>query len=61
MHCPSKQGSWLNMAELKLSARSRIDLGRRIKSIEEPDRNVQAIAKERKELKIKVNGIIVCR
>ena len=54
MHYTPKKGSWLNIAELELSALSRICLGRRIKSIEELDREVQAIVKERNELKIKV-------
>jgi hypothetical protein len=54
MHYTPKKGSWLNMAELELSAISRICLSRRISSIEELDREVQAIVKERNELKIKV-------
>ena len=54
MHYTPKKGSWLNMAELELSALSRICLSRRIASIEELDREVQAIVKERNELKIKV-------
>ena len=54
MHYTPKKGSWLNMAELELSALSRICLSRRISSIEELDREVQAIVKERNELKIKV-------
>ena len=54
MHYTPKKGSWLNIAELELSAISRICLSRRIKSIEELDREVQAIVKERNELKIKV-------
>jgi hypothetical protein len=54
MHYTPKKGSWLNIAELELSALSRICLNRRIKSIEELDGEVQAIVKERNELKIKV-------
>jgi hypothetical protein len=54
MHYTPKKGSWLNMAELELSALSRICLSRRIASIEELDREVQAVVKERNELKIKV-------
>jgi hypothetical protein len=54
MHYTPKKGSWLNMAELELSALSRICLSRRIGSIEELDREVQAIVKERNELKVKV-------
>lgn len=54
MHYTPKKGSWLNMAELELSALSRICLARRIASIEELDREVQALVKERNELKVKV-------
>jgi hypothetical protein len=54
MHYTPKKGSWLNMAELELSALSRICLSRRIASIEELDREVQALVKERNELKVKV-------
>jgi DDE superfamily endonuclease len=54
MHYTPKKGSWLNIAELELSALSRICLSRRIKSIEELDCEVQAIVKERNVLKIKV-------
>src|SRR5215210_7066491 len=54
MHYTPKKGSWLNMAELELSSLSRICLSRRIPSIEELDREVQAIVKERNELGIKV-------
>lgn len=54
MHYTPKKGSWLNIAELELSALSRLCLRRRIGSIEELDREVQAIVKERNELKIKV-------
>lgn len=54
MHYTPKKGSWLNMAELELSALSRICLSRRIPSIEELAGEVQAIVKERNELKVKV-------
>lgn len=54
MHYTPKKGSWLNIAELELSALSRISLSRRISSMEELDRQVQAIVKERNELQIKV-------
>jgi len=54
MHYTPKKGSWLNMAELELSALSRICLSRRISSIEELDREVQVLVKERNELQIKV-------
>jgi hypothetical protein len=54
MHYTPKKGSWLNIAELELSALSRICLSKRISSIEELDHEIQAIVKERNELKIKV-------
>ena len=54
MHYTPKKGSWLNMAELELSAISRICLSRRIASIEDLDREVQSLVKERNGLKIKV-------
>jgi hypothetical protein len=54
MHYTPKKGSWLNVAELELSALSRICLNRRIGTIEELDREVQAIVKERNGSKIKV-------
>jgi len=54
MHYTPKKGSWLNMAELELSALSRICLSRRISSFEELDREIQALVKERNELKVKV-------
>jgi hypothetical protein len=54
MHYTPRHGSWLNMAELELSALSRICLSRRISSIEELDGQVQALVKERNELQIKV-------
>jgi hypothetical protein len=54
MHYTPKKGSWLNMAELELSAISRICLSRRISSIGSLDREVQALVKERNELGVKV-------
>ena len=54
MHYTPKKGSWLNMAELELSALSRICLARRIGSVEELDREVQALVKERNQLQVKV-------
>jgi hypothetical protein len=54
MHYTPKKGSWLNMAELELSALSRICLSRRIATRGELDQQVQAIVKERNELKVKV-------
>lgn len=54
MHYTPKKGSWLNIAELELSVLSRICLNRRISSMEELDRQIQAIVKERNEMKIKV-------
>jgi hypothetical protein len=54
MHYTPKKGSWLNMAELELSALSRICLSWRIKSIEQLDGEIQALVKERNELRIRV-------
>jgi hypothetical protein len=54
MHYTPKKGSWLNMAELELSALSRICLSRRIPSMDELDREIQSLVKERNELAIKV-------
>lgn len=54
MHYTPKKGSWLNIAELELSALARICLSKRISSIEELDGEVQAIVKERNEMKVKV-------
>lgn len=54
MHYTPKQGSWLNMAEMELSALSRICLSRRISSTKELDHEIQALVKERNELAIRV-------
>ncbi len=54
MHYTPKKGSWLNIAELELSALSRICLSRRISSIKELEREIQSLVKERNDLKIKV-------
>ncbi len=54
MHYTPKKGSWLNMAELELSALSRICLSRRISSIEELDREIQSLVCERNRLQVKV-------
>jgi len=54
MHYTPKKGSWLNMAELELSALSRIWLPRRIKAIEEVAREIQSLVKERNKLEVKV-------
>lgn len=53
-HHTPKKGSWLNMAELELSALARICLSRRIGSIEEMEREVKAIVKEREESETKI-------
>jgi hypothetical protein len=53
-HYTPKKGSWLNIAELELSALSRICLSRRIASIDELDGEIQAIVKERNKPEIKV-------
>ena len=54
MHYTPKKGSWLNMAELELSALARICLSRRISSTKELDDEIQALVKERNESKVKV-------
>lgn len=54
-HHTPKKGSWLNMAELELSAIARICLSRRISSIEELRREVEAIVKEREASQIKID------
>ena len=46
------KGSWLNMAEIELSAFSRICLDRRLDSVEKMDKEVQQLVKERIEKKI---------
>lgn len=54
MHYTPKKGSWLNIAELELSALSRICLSRRISSAKELDDEIQVLVKERNELQVKV-------
>jgi hypothetical protein len=46
-HDTLKKASWLNSAELELSARSRICLDRRISTIHDLDREIQALVMER--------------
>jgi hypothetical protein len=53
-HYTPKKGSWLNIAELELSALSRLCLSRRLSSIAQLDREIQALVKERNKLQIKV-------
>ena len=53
-HFTPKKGSWLNMAELELSALSRQCLARRIPDIETLSRELESVVKERNELEIKV-------
>lgn len=53
-HYTPKKASWLNIAELELSALSRICLDRRIGTIDELDREIQALVTERNALAIKV-------
>jgi len=52
-HYTPKKGSWLNMAEMELSAISRQCLSRRIPAIETLLRELEAIVKERNILAIK--------
>jgi hypothetical protein len=54
MHYTPKKGSWLNIAELELSALARICLSRRIPSMEELDWEIQSLVKERNQLANKV-------
>lgn len=49
------KGSWLNMAEIELSAFSRICLDRRLDSIEKMDVEVQQLVKERLDNKVIIN------
>ncbi len=53
-HYTPKKASWLNMAELELSALARICLARRIDCIETLDREMQALVTERNQLAVKV-------
>jgi len=53
-HYTPKKGSWLNMAELELSAISRQCLSRRIPDIETLSGETDELVKERNELEIKV-------
>lgn len=50
------QGSWLNMAELEMSARPRICLSQRIPLVEVLDRAVRTLVKERSSSSVKLTG-----
>jgi len=52
-HYTPKKGSWLNMAEMELSALSRQCLSRRIPEIETLSRELESVVKERNKLAIK--------
>jgi len=52
-HFTPKKGSWLNMAEMELSALSRQCLSRRIPEIEILSRELESIVKERNKLAIR--------
>lgn len=54
-HYTPKKGSWLNMAEIEISAISRQSLRRRIDSIETMTREISAIVNERNAKGIKIN------
>lgn len=54
-HYTPKKASWLNIAELELSALSRMCLARRINSLEDLDREVQAVVTERNAHAVKVH------
>lgn len=53
-HFTPKKGSWLNMAELELSAISRQCLARRISDSETLSREMKMVVKERNEMDVKV-------
>ncbi len=53
-HYTPKKGSWLNMAELELSALSRICLARRIADMKTLSDELEMIVSERNKLEIKV-------
>jgi hypothetical protein len=53
-HYTPKKGSWLNMAELELSALSRVCLARRIPDMETLSGELESIVCERNKLEIKV-------
>ena len=53
-HYTPKKGSWLNMAELELSALARQCLARRIPDIETLSRELKSVVEERNKLAIKV-------
>lgn len=50
-----KSASWLNMIEIEFSALSRLCLDRRIPSIEQLEKEVLAIIKDRAEKKVKIH------
>jgi hypothetical protein len=54
-HYTPKHGSWLNMAEIELSALSRQCLDRRIESMEQMGQQVQAWRDERNDREVKVH------
>ena len=51
-HYTPRHGSWLNMAEIELAALARQCLGRRVGSIEELGREVEAWSEERNERQV---------
>jgi hypothetical protein len=54
-HYTPKKASWLNMAEMELSALARQCLARRIPEIETLSRELESIVKERNKLAVKFN------
>jgi hypothetical protein len=56
-HFTPKHGSWLHMAEIEFSVLSKQCLDRRIGSVEELDKEVQAWVAERNEKRIKINWL----
>lgn len=55
VHYTPKQGSWLDAAEIELNVLTRQCLGRRIATLEEPQREMSAWEKERNRLGSKVD------
>lgn len=54
-HHTPKKGSWLNMAELEISAIARQCLGRRIESLERMADEIEQLVKERNEAKARAH------
>jgi recombinational DNA repair ATPase RecF len=53
-HCAPKKGSWLDMAEIEISALSKQCLDRRIGNIDKLAKEIAAWEQDRNEIKAKV-------